>query len=249
MKCEAYIRDVEKSDTAVLFIHGILGSPEHFNKFIPLVPDNVSVYNILLDGHGRTMKDFSGTSMRKWKSQVDDTMQSLISKYENIIIAAHSMGTLFAIESAVKYKNNVKQLFLLAAPLRIFVKPRAIINSLKSVFNLISEKDETAVAFKNSCSIEINANPINYIGWIPRYLELFSESAAVRKAVKGVDVPCSVFFSERDELVSKSSEKYMRGNDNIQVSFLKKSYHFMYDREDMLILRRSFKALFERKDM
>lgn len=243
---ETYIREADKSDTLVLFIHGILGSPEHFNEFVPLVPDSVSVYNVLLDGHGRSMRDFSKTCMKKWKKQIDEIMQSLIGRYKNIIIAAHSMGTLFAIETALKYKQNVKQLFLLAVPLRIFVKPRAVVNSVKSVFNLISEDDYEAAAFKNSCSVEINGNPFNYIGWIPRYLELFRESASVRKAVKNIGVPCIAFFSEKDELVSKYSEKYMRDNSNIQTDFLSNSYHFMYDKKDMLILKRSFEALFEK---
>ena len=48
-----YKRIVENSPKALLFIHGILGTPNHFAPFIPLVPENLSVYNLLLDGHGK----------------------------------------------------------------------------------------------------------------------------------------------------------------------------------------------------
>ena len=34
---EEYIRDVPGSDTAVLFIHGILGTPNHFRRFLSLI--------------------------------------------------------------------------------------------------------------------------------------------------------------------------------------------------------------------
>ena len=39
---------------------------------LSLVPDNISVYNVLLDGHGKGVKEFSKTSMKKWKKQIDD---------------------------------------------------------------------------------------------------------------------------------------------------------------------------------
>ena len=41
--------DIKK---AVLFIHGILGTPRHFDDFIPLVPAGYNIFNVLLDGHG-----------------------------------------------------------------------------------------------------------------------------------------------------------------------------------------------------
>ena len=66
MDHRAYIRIVEDSDTAVLMIHGIAGSPAHFRDLIPVIPADWSVYNILLDGHGGTVSDFSRTSMKKW---------------------------------------------------------------------------------------------------------------------------------------------------------------------------------------
>ena len=78
---KTYIRDVNSGDTAVLFIHGFLGSPKHFEPFYTCVPDDFAIYNILLDGHGKTVQDFSNTSMEKWKKQVDDTVNDILKKY------------------------------------------------------------------------------------------------------------------------------------------------------------------------
>ena len=75
-----YIRIVPGADTGVLFIHGIAGTPEHFTKLIPLVqmvPESYSVYNLLLDGHGKTAKDFGKSSMKIWKRQVLDAFEML----------------------------------------------------------------------------------------------------------------------------------------------------------------------------
>ena len=51
------IRETEKrllpgAACAVLFVHGILGSPAQFAPFLPLVPQDWSFCNLLLQGHG-----------------------------------------------------------------------------------------------------------------------------------------------------------------------------------------------------
>ena len=91
------IRYVENADTAILFIHGILGIPEYFRPYLSLVPPDWSVYNILLKGHGRGVRDFSHASMAQWKQQVDEALRTLSESHDKVVIAAHSMGTLFAL--------------------------------------------------------------------------------------------------------------------------------------------------------
>ena len=106
-----YKRIIENSKKVILFIHGILGTPNHFECFISLVPDNISVYNVLLDGHGKGVKEFSKTSMKKWKKQIDDIVNELCSSHEEIYIVAHSMGCLLALEQSVK-NSKISKMFL-----------------------------------------------------------------------------------------------------------------------------------------
>ena len=35
------------------------------------MPDSYSVYNIILDGHGKSVGDFAKTNMKKWEKQVN----------------------------------------------------------------------------------------------------------------------------------------------------------------------------------
>ena len=70
MEHKEYINIQEDATTAILYIHGIVGTPNHFNDFMPLIPKTFSVYNLLLDGHGKGVKDFSKTSMETWETQV-----------------------------------------------------------------------------------------------------------------------------------------------------------------------------------
>ena len=95
---EEYVRMVPHADTAVLFIHGIVGTPNHFRDLIPLVelvPESWSVCNLLLDGHGKSVEDFANTSIENWHSQVWGTFEKLSRTHERVILVAHSMGTLF----------------------------------------------------------------------------------------------------------------------------------------------------------
>ena len=88
--------------------------------------------------------------MKKWKRQVSDTMKDLAERYENILIAAHSMGTLFALSESIKYEEKVKGLFLLAVPLKLFLKPSASVNSIKVILNRVSEDDPAAMAARGA---------------------------------------------------------------------------------------------------
>ena len=174
MEHKEYIRICDHSNTAVLFIHGIVGTPNHFKKFISLIPDSVSVYNMLLDGHGKTVKDFSKTSIKKWEDQVASAVEQLLATHDQIYVVAHSLGTLLAIEQAVKNKAITK-LFLLAVPLKLAIKPKMLSNSLKVYFNRIRPEDSWALAAKVCYGIGQDRNPFHYFGWIPRFLELFSK--------------------------------------------------------------------------
>lgn len=242
MAHEEYIRHTD-GDRAVLFVHGFLGSPEHFEFFLDLVPEDYGIYNVLLRGHGGTVSDFSKASMKIWKEQIEDIFSQLIKKYKEIIIVAHSMGTLFAYLLAIKYPKNVKFMILLGTPLKISVKLRACVNSFKSLFGLISNKDEIGKAYAKAHGVKLNLKFWEYIGWIPRYLELFAESKKGRSNISNVDVPCFVFQSANDELVSRKSEKFIPEKKNISLTVLERSAHFIYGKEDINLVFQTFEEL------
>ena len=242
MAHEEYIRHTD-GDRVVLFIHGFLGSPEHFEKFIELLPKDYGIYNVLLYGHGGTVKDFSSASMKIWKSQILKILKELDEKYKEIIIVSHSMGTLFSYSLAIKYPEKIKTMLLLATPLKIGLKWTACVNSLKSLFGIISDDDEVGKAYNKAHSVRLNLKLWEYIGWIPRYLELFRESKAGRINIQNVSVPCFVFQSKKDELVSFKSVKFIPEKENIHLSVLKNSAHFIYDKEDFLIVLDRFKEI------
>ena len=242
MKHNEYKRINDNSNTAVLFIHGIVGTPNHFTEFVSLVPESFSVYNLLLDGHGKEVRDFSRTSMKKWEAQVTSVVEELTLTHEKIYIVAHSLGTLLAIDQAIRNKKICK-LFLLAVPLRLSLKPKMASNTLKVYLDKIRPDDYEALAAKKCYGIGKDKNPFHYIGWIPRFLELFTKIRQTRKVVNLLNITCLVYQSGNDEMVSRCSKKFFENKPNILVKELKKSGHYYYDKDDFDLLIISFNKM------
>ena len=244
MKKAQSISYVPGADTAILFIHGILGTPEHFRPFFPLIPPEWSVYNMLLKGHGGSVKDFSAASMAQWKRQVHDALQALLETHSSVILVAHSMGTLFAIQEAIHHPAAA--LFLLNPPLKVRLRFQ-LLKTIRSVFRGNSKPgDEWSLAAQNAYGIERDLHIFRYLGWVPRYLELFSELRKTRELLQELSVPCRVYLSLKDEMVSPQSSKFFKKNSCVTVKSLNTSGHFYYSPEDRQLLQDDFRDMIQR---
>lgn len=240
----AEMKRIGEGKTAVLLVHGILGTPRHFDPFIPLIPEEYSVWNLLLDGHGKTVRDFSRTSMKKWERQVAAAVEELAQNHERILIAAHSMGTLFAIEQAIR-NRKVAGLFLLAAPLRISVRSTMIANAAKVYLGKIDTQNPGELATKNSLGMEVDRNLLRYLGWIPRYLELFGKIRRTCVELPRLEKPCFAYQSAGDEMVAQGAAKQLARNPRIRVAVLENSRHFYYEDKDLEFLQKEFVSFME----
>ena len=241
MTHKPYIREVPGSRSAVLLIHGILGTPNHFHALLPLIPEDWSVYNILLDGHGGGVEDFSRTSMKKWKAQVSAQLDALLEKYHRIILVGHSMGTLFSIQEAVNHPGKIDRLFLLQVPLcpRLTVKAAAC--SVLLAFGIVPKSAEMMMM---DCGVRLEPWLWKYIGWLPRFLELFRECHATAKLLEQLHVPCQAFQSAHDEMVSPRAVKILGRHPHIRTTVLPNSGHFGHTGADLALLKQAFSQLF-----
>ncbi len=238
-----YRREVPGSDSVVLFIHGIQGSPDQFEFLYSAVPEDWSIVSLLLDGHGGTVRDFSRTSMNKWKAQTEAEADMLGEKYDSIYVVGHSMGTFFAMDIARRYPEKVKGLLLLCVPLVIGMTMRASVNSMKVIFTSPPDKRPMTAAARAAYSIEPDKRLWRYMGWIPRYFELFAEAKAQRKLIASLSTPCRVFQSAKDELVSRRSKKYIAKNPEISLAELPGSSHSYFTAEDMNTLSEALEEM------
>lgn len=236
-----YIRETDNHKLAFLFIHGIVGTPDHFNAIIDIIPNEFSIYNILLDGHGKKIEDFANTSMKKWEEQIEKTTTYLFSKFEKIVIVGHSMGTLFAIDIATKHPDKVEKLFLLAVPLTVFVKPVALKSSLKVAFDKVDENDDLAVAMKYGASVELEPKLWKYASWAPRFIELLLKIKDTEKMLENLTVQTIAIQSKKDELVTEKSFEILWLHQFVEAFMLKRSGHYFYEKSDLKIILKLFK--------
>lgn len=248
MAHEEYVRIVPGAKSAVLFMHGIAGSPNHFRELLPLetlVPVQCSVYNVLMDGHGKSVEDFSRSSMKKWKTQVMDIFDDLCRTHEQVIVVGHSMGTLFAVQMALRRPEKVPFIFLIACPLRVGVRLFGAINLIKMSFGCLNLNDPIQAATAKVSSITQTWMSWKYIGWLPRLAELLREMKYTRKLISTVNVPCTAYQSNRDELVSNRSGLVLEKSGRVEVHNLNQSTHFYYAPEDIATVQKRFLEMME----
>lgn len=227
------------TDTVVLCIHGILGSPDHFSAFIPVIPKHWGVVCLLLEGHGKQVEDFSQATMSQWKTQVEKEVVTLREEYQQILILAHSMGCLFALRQSLEEKK-IQGLFLLAPPFCPTLRFSIVKTAVKLLCGLEREDDFLTKATKQAYSIEISRKIWLYFSWIPNYISLFREISQVRREIENIEQVMWVYYSKKDELVRLSSGKYLQKVKKQEIHELANSAHFYYEKEDFSFLLEEF---------
>ncbi len=248
MAHEVYHRTVPGARTAVLFLHGIVGSPEHFRKVIDLqsmVPDTCSVHNIRYPGHGGTVRDFGSSSMKQWKAHVWAAFDALAQSHEQVIVVGHSMGTLFAIELAIENPKKIPCLFLLQSPMKVALRWFGVKNLLRIPFGKIRLDDPYGASMLVACGVTPTKKIWQYIPWCLRMLELFGEISKTRKQLDHLQVRALAFQSQKDELVSNRSAKILRRNANVEVVEMPAATHFYYPDREKEKMRKAFDCICE----
>lgn len=244
MRSEEILRECSGADTVVLFIHGIIESSGFFEEYMDLVPRNFSACSMLLEGHGGTVQQFSESSMKKWKQQVYDKVMALSARYRNILLVGHSMGSLFAIELASAYPEIIRGILIMGTPLRLWITPEMPLTMLRVFLNKYPKDDPKYIACLNIFGIADWQPVWRYIGWVPRYIELFRDVKTARKAFRKLTVPCWAVHSRYDEVTSRSVVRMFENSPVTRLVILPRSHHFYYPEPDRRLLDDTMKAFF-----
>lgn len=227
-----------ENKTAVLFIHGILGTPRHFDFLIEILPEGFTAKSLLLPGHGGSTRDFGKSSMAQWMEQCESALSELSKTHKRVLLVGHSMGSLLSVRLALKHPGKVSGIFALAIPLRIRFGIRALASSLHTAFAPPETDSPFQRACREACSVKLSKNPFAYLPWIPRFLELFALSREIRKTMPEIKIPCTAIQSVKDELVSPASVKYTAG---AKTTVLPSSTHYYYSEEDRELIEKEFR--------
>ncbi|MBQ8555817.1 MAG: alpha/beta hydrolase [Clostridia bacterium] len=245
MKHDAVKRLVPAASTAVLFVHGILGTPRYFDGFVARIPETYSVHNLLLAGHGGTVADFGRASMAQWRQQVREALIELRGSHRRVLVVAHSLGTLLTLQALIDEPGLADALFLLAVPLRIFPKPRTALTNILVGLGATKPASPAIRAAQEAYGTDSDWRVWRYIPWIPRYLELFAQSAAIRRMLPRLTVPTQAYMSARDDLVSMRSCKALQKAACVTVTVLPESGHYHYAAKDRALLLERFTQMMD----
>ena len=224
-------RIVPGAKYAVLFIHGIVGTPNQFRNVIDLeglVPDGFSVRNLCLPGHGLGVKEFAETSRREWGSYVRQAFQELARSHEKVIVVGHSMGTLFGLQLQLEFPEKIAGLFLLNVPLRPWVRLWGACNALRLAFGCVRIDRPREASILLACGTKPTPHIWRYIPWVPRFIDLFAEIIHTEKKLTEPQIPYIIIQSRKDELVSNLTAGELRKIGFHHVMELPESSHFYY---------------------
>jgi carboxylesterase len=203
-----------------------MGSPLQFDYLIQRLSGAYSIENLLLPGHGGTMRDFQKSSMTLWQSYVDERIRRLQKTHRNIVLVGHSMGCLLSVQAALSSPQQIRGLFLTAMPLKIHISVPYVRNSLMAAFSKNSSNALIAAARKlKSVSV---STPLEYPLAIPRCIELLNKCKITRGLIKELRLPVVVIQSENDEIVSGKSLRYVKEQQNIQAVIVRNAGHYYY---------------------
>ncbi|MBQ2943094.1 MAG: hypothetical protein IJD93_00110 [Ruminococcus sp.] len=235
-----YIRDVEGADTAVLFLHGFMSTPNEFLDFLPLVPKEFTLHNILLDGHCKGVLDFAKSSMKKWEAQAEEAFSQLAKTHENIIVVGHSMGSLLALSLTLKHTEKVVLPFLVNTPLTPRCTFKFACNAMRVIFSKVRPDHPDEVAASETYGVTPDKRLWLYLSWIPRFRELFIKAKNTIEQLPLLKSKCIAFQSVHDELVSNRSEEILRQNPNIKTFTFKESTHYLYNEDEKQYMLKVF---------
>lgn len=89
----AYSRIAPDAEVAVLFLHGITGSPAAWHPIArALAAEDLSVSVPLLPGHGGSWQELAATTWSDWFSAAEAQLRRLQADHDRVVVAGLSMG-------------------------------------------------------------------------------------------------------------------------------------------------------------
>ena len=93
---------------------------------------------------------------------------------------------------------------------------------------------------KSCYGIAHDLNILKYIGWIPRFIDLFVKIHKTRKILGQLNTRTAIYQSYMDEVVSRKTFKIIEKIPCADMKILKHSTHYYYPDGDPDILRAEF---------
>lgn len=227
-----YLMENNESNTAILFIHGIYGSPVQFDAISKMLYDKgYSIMAILLSGHGGDADDFTKVNTDDWYSEVKKAVVFLKEKYDRVILTGHSMGGLLALNESLE--NSIDGIILMSVPMNVRVSYGTVRMSARILWGHPENDDDFLESYRHAYSIEDSSLWQNIL-WLPKMTALLKLIMKTRKNLSKITTPVLIIQSRSDETVRWKSAYILRKKLTCatELLLLKKSGHSYYHTDE-----------------
>ena len=235
MKHEAFTKEVPGARVCVLMVHGIFGSPHHFDMLLPHIPADWSLRSIQLDGHGNSLHNFIRTDRQKWETQLQAEIKSVCERYDRVLVVAHSMGCMLSANAIVQlgFESKIAGMLFLGAALYPKCDPSFVGAGLRLIYRAPEHDTPITAAARYCCGVSLHKRFWEYVACVPPLIGLFSMARYTRRRIENYDLPMYALQFWRDEVVMRRSIRPFFANPHADGEFLKHSMHFYYPPEDL----------------
>jgi carboxylesterase len=173
-----------------------------------LARKNITVYAMLLPGHGTSPERLAVTKYYQWIEAVEESINMLDEEYNEIYLIGNSMGGNLALIAATK-SRKIQGIVTLGTPIffhseklnRYLLLP--MLKRIKLFQKKIFDRDMTEINKKRVCYDTI---PIKSIGHLAKVIDLSKAN------LKNIKIPVLVMQTENDNVISNDSGPYILKN-------------------------------------
>ena len=225
------------NEDAIVFVHGILGSPCQFQTLADeLSGQGFDCKVLLLPGHGGSGKAFYQTPYGKWFEYVKHSIDKSTALYKRVFLVGHSLGGLLCLNYAAN--SDVSGVILINTPLVFKVSLKQLSFSLRILFSPAYKDDEFLASYRQAFSVT-GGKWYEYPLWLRQFIGLYRYIGQTKKLLKDVRVKTIIIQSVHDESVLLKSMGLLKSglaNSKVEVIRLEESYHGYFPPEDRQLL-------------
>ena len=210
------LNESKLKEKAIIFVHGSGGSTYTWKDQISKLDVSYSVVAFDLPSHSKT-EDFPSISLDLYVETLKALLDTL--KFNEIILAGHSLGGAVIQDFYFKYPNKVSALILMGSGARLRVS--------QNIFKLTQHNfqgflDQYPAAFDRKTSKEIYEPVVNRVALInPEVIYTdykICDNFDIMDKVQEISVPCLIICGNQDILTPPKYAKYF--HDKIKSSEL-----------------------------
>lgn len=249
----------EKSKKASLLLHGYMGYPgELVSVSEALYSMGYDIFVPLLPGHGTNGKDFLSSTSDDWLKKSEESLVSLLSEYERVVVVGHSMGGSIMTILLSKYPE-IYRAVLCCPGYSVYGLDNKTLSFLKfvSLFKKRIKKewhsDKSYRMHYEDAPLDDEALGKEYWSYIyPKQLLEFDKiRTKAIESISKIETPTLIIKAKEDSIVyyDDNVSSLIEKNNKIEVASVDRATHYIYydkveeaEEKALLLTKDFFKA-------